>query len=408
MSRNTSGNLKRRLGLGLLTLYGLGTILGAGIYALVGEVAGQAGLYAPVSFLVAAVIAGFTGYSYAKLSAKYPRSAGEAVYINAAFRWPPLSALVGWLVVATGAVSSATLSRSFVGYLGVFLEVPDPLAIVLVVGIITFIACWGIAESVSVAAVITGFEVLGLLIVLAVAKDELLHFPNQAQALLPPLDGDIWWGIFFGAFIAFYAFIGFEDMVNVAEEVRRPQRNMPIAIFLALGVATVLYILVALVAVLSLPIAELSQSEHPMVTLLEAKGSSLADSIGVISLVAIINGVLIQIVMCARMFYGMGVQGLAPAALSRVWPRTGTPVLATLLAGGIVTLLALAFPLIVLAKLTSFIILLIFILVNLALVVIARREGALSDWPARAAVIASIGGLACLGFLVLQLLGQWR
>lgn len=400
----SKAQLKRSLTLPLLTLYGLGTILGAGVYVLVGKVAGVAGIYTPIAFLVSAIIAAFTGFSYAQLSSRYPRSAGEAVYASHAFSWPALSTCVGWCVIATGVVSAATLVNGFVGYLSVFIPMPELTAITLVIILITVIACWGITESVTIAAIITTIELCGLLIVLVALNVELSTLPERWPDLVPPADTSIWLGILLGAHLAFYAFIGFEDMVNVVEEVVDPQRSMPLAILLALGIASLLYILVALAAILSLPLSELSASASPMVSLLETKSKNLATIIGIISLIAILNGALVQIIMGARMLYGMSTQQLAPHLFGTISRKTQTPIRATLLIGVIIWLLATALPLVALAKLTSSIILVVFTLVNASLVVIQLRESYQSRAFSLNFCLPVIGALLCMGLLLIQLL----
>src|SRR4030067_3016 len=161
--------LKRSLSLWLITFYGLGTILGAGIYVLIGKVAANAGLYAPVSFLVAALLAGFSAFSSAEPSARFPDSAGEAVYVEEGLHLRGLSILVGGLIILTGIVSAATIANGFVGYLHVFVTIPDSLALSAVVLGLGALAAWGIRESVLAATAITLIEVGGLLFILAVA-----------------------------------------------------------------------------------------------------------------------------------------------------------------------------------------------------------------------------------------------
>ncbi len=399
----TQITLKRSLSLPLITFYGLGTILGAGIYVLIGKVAGAAGMYAPVSFGLAAVIAGFTAFSYAELSARYPRSAGEAVYVQEAFHTSWLSASVGWAVVATGIISTATMANGFVGYLLLYIELSDWLIISVLVISLGILAAWGISESAWVAAIITVLEVVGLCIVLIIAGDNLAELPARWNELVPPLSGDAWRGIFLGSFLAFYAFIGFEDMVNVAEEVKEPTRIMPLAITLALIVAAILYILVAVTAVMSLPPKALAVSDAPLASILEAQGWDARLTIGIIGLIAVINGALIQIIMASRILYGMGRQGIAPRWFSRVNALTQTPVLATAIVTAIVLVLALWLPLVTLAKATSFVILSVFSLVNLALwwlkTFAAPREKVVS-YPLWVPVI---GFVLCLGLLVLQI-----
>jgi APA family basic amino acid/polyamine antiporter len=367
--------LKRTLTYPLLTLYGLGTILGAGIYVLIGKVAATSGLYAPLAFIVAAILAGLSGYSYAALSSRYPKSAGESVYIQAAFSKQFLSTLVGWMVILTGVVSAATIANGFVGYLNTFIPVSEFLAITLMLIGLCLLACWGVAESVKVAATITVIEVAGLLFVLAIAGDSLALLPQRLPELIPNInDGDAWFAILLGAFLAFYAFIGFEDMVNMAEEVKQPERTLPKAIFSALIISSLLYAVIALVAILSLPLETLQQSQAPMADILLQHSTRASTIISLISLVAVMNGALVQIIMGARVMYGLGKLGLAPQWLGRVNARFQTPIVATMLISLVVWILAVAFPLETLAKLTSFIIIIVFLLVNISLIVILKRE----------------------------------
>jgi len=294
---NQPTELKRGLSLWLLVLYGLGNILGAGIYVLVGKVAGSAGLFAPVAFLVASLVAAFTALSYAELVARYPLSAGEAVYVQKGLGLPALSVIVGLLIVLMGAVSAATIARGFVGYLDILIEVPDAVAIALLVVVLGMTATWGIVESVSIAALVTLVELLGLAMVLAVAGDSLFTIPERLPELMPPMDPVIWQGILFGAFLAFYAFVGFEDMVNVAEEVRNPVRNVPLAILIALGVTTLLYAAVSLTAVLTVAPQQLAASDAPLATVYQQATGSKPVVLSIISIFAVVNGALIQIIM---------------------------------------------------------------------------------------------------------------
>lgn len=402
--------LKRSLSLPLITLYGLGTIIGAGIYVLIGEVAGQAGLYAPIAFLLAAVIAAFTAFSYAELVSRFPRSAAEAVYVKAAFNSQSLAALTGWSVVLVGVVSSATIANGFVGYLGLFATLPDTLIIVLLVIGLGLLAAWGISESVWVAATVTILEIGGLLLVLGLTGDSLAELPQRWPELMPGFSMNAWLGIMLGAFLAFFAFIGFEDMVNVAEEVKNPQRNLPLAIILALVLSSTLYILVALVATLALVPEKLAGSEAPLALLLEHRGYS-STGIGIISLIAVVNGALIQIIMGSRMVYGMAQQHGAPALFAKVNGYTRTPVFATALITLLVLVMALWLPLVTLAKLTSYITLLIFAAINLALWRIkvsaslpVEDTGGSDKLVSYPLWVPIIGASICVGFLLLQTL----
>jgi len=202
--------LKRTLSLSIITFYGIGTILGAGIYVLVGKIAGEAGIYAPISFIFAAIIAGFTGFSYAELSSRFPYSAGEVFYVDEGFNKQWLSRIIGVLVVLTGVVSAATVSRGFIGYFNLFVETPDWIPIILVIAVLGGLAIWGIKESAMVVVAITALEIGGLLFVLFVAGDSLGDLPERIDELIPPMNPTILNGIVLGGFLSFFAFIGFD------------------------------------------------------------------------------------------------------------------------------------------------------------------------------------------------------
>lgn len=396
----TQDGLKREVGLWLFALYGAGNIIGAGIYVLVGKVAGEAGLLAPFAFLVAALVAVFTGLSYGELGARFPVSAGEAVYVERAFarRW--LSILVGLLISLAGLVSAATMARGFVGYFNIFLAAPAALIILLNVSVLTLVAVRGIRESVVVAVVLTLLEAGGLIWVVTSAGSNLADFGNFALPDLVPMTGIAWQGVLGGAFLAFFAFIGFEDMVNIAEEVERPERTIPAGILLAFGFSTVLYLLVALVSITTLPPAVLAASGAPLADVYAAATGRSPHFLSLIGLVAVTNGALIQIIMASRIFFGMSRNGWLPGFLARVSPRTHTPVIATLLAGALVLLLALVLPLVSLARTTSALVLAIFSLINLSLLVIKRRYPAPAGVRALPVAVPAIGALASLFILL--------
>lgn len=359
--------LARTINLPLLALYGLGTILGAGIYVLVGKVAGLAGMLAPLAFLVAALIALFTALSYAQLVALFPKSAGEAVYVLKGLKRQTLATVVGWLVVMTGIVSSATLVNGFIGYLGVFVTLPHWLGVVLVVACLGAVAAYGIRESMWLSAIMTLVEIGGLIIVIIFGGDHLLTADYAFSDYFIPTSFSQLGGVLSAAFLAFYAFIGFEDMVNVAEEVKEPGKTIPKGIFIAVVVSTFLYILITLIAINALPLNQLAASDAPLSLILEGEESGAANTVAFISLFAIINGVLIQIIMASRVLYGMVAQRSAPAIFGWVSPLTHTPLVATLMVMLAVIVFALWLPVMQLAKITSFIILLVFCLINYSL-----------------------------------------
>lgn len=366
--------LRRTIGLPLLLFFGLGNILGAGIYVLIGKVAGEAGIYAPFAFMVASIVATFSAFSYSELSARYPLSAGEAVYIHEGFHITSLSRLTGLLIALAGMVSAATISRGFYGYFYTFFQAPEFLVITGIILLMGLLTIWGVSQSVVAAATLTLFEILGLLLIIWSGKDLLAGIPNEIDTLLPPLQTSVWTGIMLGGFIAFFAFIGFEDMVNIAEEVKNPRRTLPAGILLALLIATLMYALVALTAVLALDQATLSESTAPLADVLSVTSDIDPKFISSIGMLAIINGALIQMIMASRIFYGMAKKGWIWKGLSKVNEKTQTPVTATWLVIFIILSLALWFPLETLAKGTSYLILIVFALVNAALISIKQTQ----------------------------------
>ena len=398
--------LKRALNLAFLTFYGLGTILGAGIYVLVGKIAGIAGFYTPVAFLVAAAVAAVTAFSYAELASRPPKSAGEAVYVHEGFGIRSLSSAVGLLLVLAGVVSSATLANGFVGYFRVFFEVPGWLVITLLVAALGGLATWGIAESAVAATVATLVEISGLILIIVVSFGSLTTFPARLPELLPPFESTAWAGIAAGAFLAFYAFIGFEDMVNVAEEVKDPRRTLPRAIILAMAISTILYMLVATAAVLALPLTELASTHAPLALMFERATGKAPLVIAAISLFAVVNGALVQIIMGARVLYGMSEAGWLPRWFGRVHARRRTPHHATAFVTTAVLILALWLPLLTLAKATSFTILIVFALIHGALLRIKRREPAPPGVRTYPAWIPAAGCVLTLGMLAFQTLSS--
>jgi amino acid transporter len=366
--------LRRSVGPALLTFYGLGNIVGAGIYVLLGEVAGVAGTAAPLAFLTSLVVAGLSALTYAELAARMPLAAGEAAYLQRAFARPPLSLIVGLVIAAAGIVSSAALARGFAGYLGVVAPVPEIPGILLVTLVLGAVSAWGIDLSMRAAAVMTLLEVAGLLLVIAGLGEGYAALPERAGELLPAADPAAWAGLWVGAFLAFYAFIGFEDMVKVAEEVRRPARDMPRAILGALGGAAVLYLVLAVGVVLALPPQSLAGTDAPLAVIYRETTGGSEWVITLFGLVAAVNGVLAQVIMASRMLYGLAEEGWLPRVLARVHPRTRTPLAATGTVTAVIVGLAVTFPLAGLAGMTSALILGVFAAVNIALWRIRRRE----------------------------------
>ncbi len=355
-----------------LVLYGLGTTIGAGIYALTGVVAGRAGMQTPACFLFASFLALFTALSFAELASRFPRAGGEAVYVQEGFGWSWLSTLVGALVVLAGLVSAATVSVAFVGYLGDLVPVPRVPAVGVVVLVLGSVAAWGVKESVTLAGLVTLVEVGGLLLIAGLGAEHLAALPERAIEMVP-LDPTAWRAVASAAMLAFYAFLGFEDMVNVAEEVREVRRVMPRAIVITLVVTALLYALLSSVAVLAVPPAELAASAAPLALVFDRVGGP-APLLGLIALFALVNGALVQLIKASRVLFGLAGRGAVPAFFGRVHPRTRTPLVATVLVTAAAGLLAATLPLAALAETTSLITLGTFALANLALVLVKLRH----------------------------------
>lgn len=395
--------LKRALNLTFLTFYGLGTIIGAGIYALIGAVAQHANEYTPFSFLIAAIVALFTAGSYAELSSRFPESAGSALYIRKAFNKAWLSGIMGWLIVLTGLISSATLAHGFVNYINLFLPFSPYLVILILILFLGLIASLGITESAITILLMTIIEISGLLIIVWYGKESFDKSITQLNQYLPSFDLDIWTGIFSGAFIAFYAFIGFEDMVNVAEETKNPEKTIPLAIFLALIGATCLYILVALVTVFALPYKDLIQSDVPLALIIKHQGHSPL-LFGLISMIAITNGILVQIIMSSRLIYGMARMNNAPKFFSNLYEKTQVPLFAIIFNIAAIIILAYWFPIETLAKSTSTIMLMIFSMMHLSLIIIKIKNPKTKNYFSLPIVFPMIGIILSISFLVMQFL----
>ena len=385
-------------------LYGLSTTIGAGIYALIGEMAAISGYYAPVSFLLASIMAALTALSFAELSGRFPRCAGAALYVKEGFSSEHLSLIVGLLVVGAGLVSSAAIVNGFIAYLGEFIALDRVTAIIIVTLAIGTIAAWGIAESVSIAAFVTVVEIAGLLLVIAVSYSGLAELSDRWRELVPDTDSTSWYGIFAGSLLAFYAFIGFEDMVEVAEETWQVRRILPIGIMLTLAITTLLYMTIMITAVLAMPPEQLAQSQMPLARLYEQYTADDATIISIIGLFALINGALIQMIMASRVLYGMSSRKLLPAIISRVNKRTQTPLVATALTTVVILFLAVSGSLASLAQATSLIMLIVFSLVNLALLHIKRKHPRPEGLIVFPVLIPLLGFVVSAAFIVLELI----
>jgi basic amino acid/polyamine antiporter, APA family len=402
--QQTKAGLRRRLTLPLLVLYGVGITIGAGIYVLIGSVAAHAGAQAPLAFIFAGAVMAFTVGSYAELCGRYPVSAGEAAYVKAAFRSRGLSTFTGLLTLLVGIVSSAAVAVGSAGYIQQFVAIPTPVIVSLVVILLSIVAAWGILESVLLASIFTIIEVGGLLAVIAAATFH--EVPVGAALLTLPTDGPLpWMGIAFGSLLAFFAFVGFEDLANVVEEAKNPNRDMPWAMAITLGLATALYVWIAAIAVAVVPLQQLAESSAPLTLVYRHVAGISPATISAIAIVATLNTVLALLTMASRILYGMAGLGDIPRIFGYVHHRTSTPLIAT----AAVTVLALIFALLVpferLAEWTSVATLLVFAVVNLALIRLRWREKTPSTGHVRVPLwVPVIGLLTSLGMMAASVL----
>lgn len=376
-SAQAGPGLKRSLSLTHATLYGLGVTIGAGIYVLIGAAAARAGVYAPIAFVVAAILMALSAASFAELAGRLPVAAGEAAYARQAFRSERMALVVGLLVVAIAIVSAAAISVGSAGYVGTFLPFPEPVLIAGVVLAMGAISACGVKESVSFAGVMTVIEIGGLVLLILAWAAFGPELASRLPVAAPAQSGiAIITGIMGTALLAVFAFIGFEGLANIAEEVRDPERTLPRAIFLTLAISTLLYVLVVWVALATVPREELAASRAPLGLVFERLTGASPRTMSLIAIVATINGVIVQIIMSSRVLYGLARQGGLPGAFGDVSETTRTPLNATAFTTAMVLLLALLLPLHHLADLTARLTLLVFALVNLSLVRIKAREQA--------------------------------
>lgn len=364
--------LVRRLTLLHAVLYGVGVTVGAGIYVLVGIAARRSGMHAPLGFLFAAVAMGLTAAAFAELGTRMPVSASEAAYVQEAFKRRWLSVLMGLVVVATAIVSAATISAGSVSYIGVFVPLPPSALIIGVVLLMGLIASLATTQSIGFAGLMTLIEVGGLCLIIVAGLSQGTEVLNRLPELIPA-DADLWLSLGGTTLIAVFAFIGFEHVVNIAEELKEPSWTLPRALFVTLGITALLYMLVIWISVTAVEPAELAASPAPLALVFERLTGMPLLTMSVVAIVATLNGIVVHMIMIARVLYGLADQGSLPAPLARVSRRTRTPVIATSMAVAAILGMTLAVPLEGLADLASLGTLAVFAGVNLALIAIKHR-----------------------------------
>ncbi|WP_254841059.1 APC family permease [Natronomonas marina] len=398
--------LRRELGLLEAVVYGVGLILGAGIYAIIGEATGVTGGSIVVSFLLAALVASLTGLSYAELASLFPKAEGDYVYVREAFARDVVSDATALGRLAIGVISSAAVALAFSGYLTAFVDVPAvPVAVVLVVAT-TVVNFWGIDLSTRINVLFTAIEVAGLLIIVWVAggswgNADVLQASNGAV------------GVVEAAFLIFFAYLGFGSVVNLAEETEDASVAIPRAIVLSIGITTVLYVLVGLSAVALVDPQVLGQSASPLAEVARVGWGPLgATVLAVIALFSTTNTVLILQISTSRLLYGVSKAeyDVFPAVFSRVHAARRTPHYAVATVG----LLTLPFVLLgdigLVAGLANLVLLVVFVLVNAALLKLRyARPGLERGFRAplnvgRLSLTAVAGLLSCLGLILFYVL----
>lgn len=397
-------DLIRSMGWKTLAFYGLGSMLGAGIYGLIGTAAGQLGNAVWLAFVVAMVAALCTGLAYASIASRYPRAGGAAYVLQRAFKTPMLSYVAGLAVVASGLTSMATQSRVMATNLAHLLPWPGVPEIAIAIAFLVLMALLvyrGMQESMAFNTLATCIEAGGLIFIICVGAQywgstDLLETPKgevfEAGALSLLLSG---------AVLTFFSFLGFEDTLNVSEEVKDPQKNMPLGILAAMGAATVIYLGVAITAVSVMPWQDLAEAK-PALTAVVAKAAPWFPSAGftLITIFAVANTALINYIMGSRLVYGMAKQGLLPAQLGAVSKARRTPHVAIALLLAIIVAIAFMGDVSQLASATVMLLLSVFILMNIAIIVLQRRPGEPKGKLEITPLIPAAGAIVCAIMLV--------
>jgi basic amino acid/polyamine antiporter, APA family len=401
--------LKRGIGPWLLLFFVLGDIVGAGIYALVGEVGALVGGAIWAAFLAAFFLAIFTASSYAELVTKYPRAGGSATYVNNAFRSPFVSFMVAFAVMASGITSACTLTLAFSGdYLAQFITVPvigAALVFMVLVGCINF---YGISESVRINVILTCVEITGLILIVVIGAAALAGGHGDPGRAFEFKEGtSVLTALLAGTVLAFYALIGFDDSVNVAEETQHPSRNYPRAIFGALLLAGFVYLLVTFTASMVVPTATLADSSGPLLEVVKAGPIAIPTQLfAAIALLAVSNGALINMIMASRIIYGMGDQGVMPTVFSRVHPGRRTPWVSIVFTTVIALLVLIAIgrndeALATLGSTTVVLLLIAFVMVNIAVLVL-RQDEVEHEHFRTPTIFPILGAVVAAGLLIYQ------
>ncbi len=358
--------LKQHLGLFHLTMYGVGLILGAGIYVLIGEATAFAGNSVWISFLLGTIVAMFAGLSYAELTALFPKAAAEYTFVKHTFKNNFLAFIIGWLTAITSMITAATVSLGFGGYFAQFIDLPITISAILLIGILSVVNFIGIKESAwanTIFAIITaGGLILIIFLGMTFETTESIDYFEMPNGTI---------GIILAFVLIFFAFIGFEDMANVAEEVKKPRKTLPRAIILSVMITGIIYILVSLSVVRVVNWDELGQSAAPLAAVAERSlGVEGNIILSAIALFATASTVLITLVAGSRILYGMAHNKTLPLSLGKIHSKTKTPWIAVI--GISITSTAFAFigDIVIVANITVFAVVITFAMINLSVIVL--------------------------------------
>ncbi len=361
--------LKREVSLTGAIIYGIGIILGAGIYALIGEAAAIAGNALWLSFLISAIVSSFTGMSYMELVSMFPKAAAEYVYVKKAFKSSLLAFVVGWFTISVSIIATSAVSLGFAGYFHSLFNVPVIHASIGLIVAMSLISFWGIGESNKINIVFTLIEIAGLLSIIFIAflsgSIGSVNYLEMPKGLT---------GVFSATALIFFAYIGFEDLANITEEVKNAKRNVPIALITSVIITTILYIFVSISAVSLVSWKTLGESKAPLALAASTVLGNRAFLItSVIALFATANTVLICIIVGARAIYGMSRDGSLPKIFSRVHEKRGTPWVATLAVMLFSILFVALWNIKTVASITDFGVFFIYMLVNLSAIVLRYK-----------------------------------
>ncbi len=401
--------LKRVIGPKLLFFFVIGDILGTGIYALTGSVAGEIGGALWVPFLGAFLVAFLTAFSYLELVGKYPRAAGAALYTNRAFGIPFLTFIVAFTVMSSGITSASSAAVAFgQTYLKAFITLPTWAVAITFIALLALINFRGVGESLKANLVLTCIELSGLLIIIVIGVYAVGSGRGDPSRLtqIDTADSGVLLAITSATALAFFALVGFEDSVNMAEECKEPAKIFPRAMLLGMGAAGLIYVLVAITSSLLVPADRLATLESDALLEVVKVGAPAfpLDLFAIIGLFAVINSALINMLMASRLVYGMAGERIIPRALGTVHPTRRTPWVSILFTSAIAVVLVSFVPLEDLAGTTSLLLLAVFTLVNVACLVLRRRP--VDHEHFRAPTWSPwLGALLC-GYLVTPLSGR--